>query len=80
MRLEKVALRFSLSGGKKAALMAIPRAFSKADRFRRADLKQAVKDDTGFDDDVADLAIEVAKKGRVIDVSVGRHGYTTLMP
>ncbi len=60
--------------------MAIPRAFRTADKLRRADLKEAIKLDAECGDDEAEAAINIAKSGKIIAVSVGQHGYTTLLP
>jgi hypothetical protein len=60
--------------------MSIPRAFVDAERMRRVDLKNRIIADTGCSDDIAERAIELAKKSRLIAISVGQHGYTELIP
>jgi hypothetical protein len=63
VRVSKATSRFRLSVPVKAALMAVPRAFTNSDRLRRADLMQHVMDDAGCDNRIADKAIDCARKG-----------------
>lgn len=79
-RVAKVATKHRLAIKERAALMSIPRAFRNSDRMRRADLRQRIKAETNCSDDVAEKAMEAAKKGRLIEISVGQHGYTKLRP
>jgi hypothetical protein len=77
-RVAKVATKFRLPKAARAALSSIPRAFSDQDRLRRADLKFQVMSETGCDDAAAEKAIEAAKRGKLIEINVGQHGYTRL--
>jgi hypothetical protein len=79
-RVEKSIHGRELSLDLKAALMAIPRAFKDKDKMRRADLRDDVLSEAGCSEEVASSAIEEAKRGSLIEVSVGQHGYTTLIP
>lgn len=79
-RVARVASKYRLSTKERATLMSIPRAFRDSERMRRADLRQRIKAETDCDDDIAEKAIEAAKKGRLIEISVGQHGYTKLKP
>lgn len=79
-RVARVGAKYKLSTKERAALMSIPRAFGNSDRMRRADLRLRIKAEANCNDDVAERAIEAAKKGRLIEISVGQHGYTKLRP
>ena len=79
-RVAKVAVKHRLTTKGKAALMAIPRAFRDAGKLRRADLRQRIKAEASCEDETAESAIEAAKKGGLIKISVGQHGYTRLKP
>ncbi len=48
--------------------------------MRRADLKNYIVAETDCEEETAEKGIDVAKKGRLIEISVGQHGYTTLIP
>lgn len=79
-RVSKVTAKHKLSKAERAALMSIPRAFVDSERIRRADLKNYILDETDCEEEMAEKAIDVAKKDRLIEISVGQHGYTTLIP
>jgi hypothetical protein len=78
VRVAKIASKHRLTMGERAALMSVPRAFADFTRMRRADLRQRVKADSGYGDEVVDSAIEIAKRNKLINISVGQHGYTKL--
>lgn len=80
IRVVKAANKLKASKKVKAALMSIPRAFTSVEKLRRADLMYSVMQDSGCDQETADKAIEYAKKGKLIEISVGQYGYTTLIP
>jgi hypothetical protein len=79
-RVRKTAVKHRFSILEEAALMAIPRAFTDSNKMRRADLRQRIKADYGCGDEIAEKVIEAAKKGKLIEISVGQHGYTKLRP
>ena len=79
-RVAKIAVKYRLSIKERAALMEIPRALKDTSRMRRADLRQRIKAEANCDDEIAEKAIEGAKKGKLIEISVGQHGYTKLRP
>jgi hypothetical protein len=79
-RVGKTALKHRFSIKERAALMAVPRAFNDSSRMRRADLRQRIKADTGCSDETAEKVIDAAKKGKLIGISVGQHGYSKLRP
>jgi hypothetical protein len=78
IKVTKIASKHRLKAGEKAALMSVPRAFADFTRMRRSDLRQRVKADSGYGDEIVDKAIDIAKRNKLIKISVGQHGYTTL--
>jgi hypothetical protein len=52
--------------------MSVPRAFADFTRMRRADLRQKVKAESGYGDEVVDRAIEIAKRNRLINSLLNR--------
>ena len=78
LRVAKIASKHRLTAGEKAALMSVPRAFADFTRMRRADLRQKVKAESGYGDEVVGKAIDIARRNKLIRISVGQHGYTTL--
>jgi hypothetical protein len=46
--------------------------------MRRVDLRQRVKAESGYGDQVVEKVIDIARRNKLIKISVGQHGYTTL--
>jgi hypothetical protein len=77
-RVTKLATKHRLTGKERSALMALLRAFTDFGRMRRADLLQRITAELNCAHSIAEKALEVAKRNRLITISVGQHGYTTL--
>jgi hypothetical protein len=78
VKVAKIAAKRRLKAGEKAALMSVPRVFADFTRIRRADLRQLVIAESGYGDQVVEKVIDIAKRNKLIKISVGQHGYTTL--